>query len=376
MKKITLLFLLLFTVYSYSQSQLLSSVDETFNGSVWENSTGYNYEYEGNNLKTEAQFFWDGTAWTESDKTTFTYNTNNKAIEEVYQFYNGTQFENSDRTVYTYDMTTGDIIKIEDYDWQSGWVAEFRANLTYTGSLLTGGISEEYNGTSWENTFNTIITYNGNGTIDEITDDEWDGSAWVANSKSVFSYDVNDKISMISYQDWNGSAWEEDSNIVYVLDGNGNRTSETENYTIGGGSETTTYTYDTGALMSSFANPFADFGDVEYLFEDFPFVNKVLTSTTGSNYRTTYNYNNLLSIDNIENKINISLKIYPNPATDFVTVKSSENIKNIDVFSVLGQKMISTTDANLNIRQLSKGIYLLNIYLENGTNIVEKIIKE
>ena len=137
MKKITLLFLLLFTVHSYSQSQLLSSVDETFNGSIWENSSGYNYEYEGNNLKTEVQFFWSGIDWAESDKTTFTYNNNNKAIEEVYQFYNGTQYENSDRTVYTYDMTTGDIIKIEGYDWQSGWVEEFRANLTYTGALLT-----------------------------------------------------------------------------------------------------------------------------------------------------------------------------------------------------------------------------------------------
>jgi hypothetical protein len=61
----------------------------------------------------------------------------------------------------------------------------------------------------------------------------------------------------------------------------------------------------------------------DFLFDDIPFINKILSSTnfhfntTSSTYeilgRTTYNYNSTLSVENfgLVNKI----KLFPNPAT-------------------------------------------------------------
>ncbi len=88
MKKITLLCFLLSSIITFSQTQLLSRLDETYNGVTWENSSGYNYEYDGNNnLKFETYLSWDGTSWVEFYKTEYIYNTNNEVEEEISQIY-------------------------------------------------------------------------------------------------------------------------------------------------------------------------------------------------------------------------------------------------------------------------------------------------
>lgn len=382
MKKITLLLLLFFTVYSYSQTQLLSRIDEVDIGSgTYVNSTGFNYEYDSNNnLVVETLYFWDTNAWVVFTEVTYTYNTINKATEVVYKSYNflTDALENSDRTVYVYDGG-GVITNIEDYIWESGaWVPSSRTEIFYTAGEITSAITEDYEAGLWVNTFQSRITYNSNNTIDVIFEDERDAgdTAWVLDERQVFSYYSNNKISSVKSEVYNGSAWEDDTTTSYVLDGNGNRISETETYS--GGSETITYVYDTSALMSNFDNPFADYNDLRYIVQDFPHVNKILSSTSDDSdkTRTKYNYNNVLSLDKVPNAREINLKVYPNPTKDFVSVKSSESIKSIDVFSALGNIILSTSDMNLNVSQFSKGIYLMNISLDNGSTVVKRLIKE
>jgi hypothetical protein len=270
MKKITLLLLLLFTVYGYSQTQLLSHIEEfDIGGGSWINSSGTNYTYENNNLKTETDLFWTGTSWELSGKTTYNYNANNKATEEIYQSYNSVSgmYENEDRIVYTYNGN-GDLSLIEGYIWDGAWTIESMSTIMYSGTILTGGVSQDYDGSVWTNTFQSTLSYNGNGTIDEIIEEEWNGSTWVLDGRDTFTY-VGNYISSVKYDNRNGMAWEEAFTTTYVVDGNGNRISETDTFVGGSGDETITYTYDMSALMSSFDNPFADYNGLEYLFEDF-----------------------------------------------------------------------------------------------------------
>lgn len=379
MKKITFFCLLLFAVNIYSQTQLLSVLDEVdIGGGNWVNSSGTNYAYENNNLKIEIDLFWTGTSWEISGKTTYSYNANNKATEEVYQNYNtsSSMYENEDRVVFTYNGN-GDLSKIEGYIWDTGvWIIESMSTLAYTGTTLTGGFSEDYDGSTWVNTFQSTLSYM-DGNISQIIEEEWNATIvdWELDGRNTFTYDSNDKISSVVYDNRNDVVWEESFTVTYVLDGNGNRTSETETYS-GGGSFITTYIYDTSALMSSFDNPFADYNGLEYLYEDHPHVNKVLSSISTSNFRSTYDYNNVLTVNENLYKRPVSLEIFPNPTTDYVTVKSSETIDYITVFNALGSKIISTKDKKISVSHLPKGVYLMYISLANGSALVKKIIKD
>ncbi|MDG1730304.1 MAG: T9SS type A sorting domain-containing protein [Algibacter sp.] len=374
MKKITLFCFLIFAVNIYSQTQLLSELEEVdIGGGNWINSSGINYTYENNNLKTETDLSWTGSGWEISGRLTYNYNANNKATEEIYESYDVSNgFEKEDRVVYTYNGN-GDLFKIEGYIWDNGaWSIESMSTLTYMGTTLTGGVSEDYDGSVWTNTFQSTVSYE-DGNISEIIEEEWNGSTWELDGRDTFTYDGNE-ISSVKYDNRNGAVWEESFTVTYVLDGNGNRISETETYNGGTTTFVTTYTYDMSALMSSFDNPFADYNGLEYLYEDFPYFNKIL-STTGNNYKTTYNYNNVLSASDISNKSEISLEVFPNPSTNYITVKSNLAVDFITVFNAVGSKIISTRDKKININSLPHGIYLVNILLQNGNVATKKIIK-
>lgn len=74
----------------------------------------------------------------------------------------------------------------------------------------------------------------------------------------------------------------------------------------------------------------------------------------------------------LENEI----RVYPNPATDIVHISAKEKVVRVNVFTMNGRKVMSTTDDNVNISHLGKGIYVLQVQLESGEIQVEKIIKK
>ncbi len=72
-----------------------------------------------------------------------------------------------------------------------------------------------------------------------------------------------------------------------------------------------------------------------------------------------------------------NLKVYPNPATDMVTVSAGQAGK-LNVFDLTG-KMINTFDLHngdniLSVSGLQKGMYILNFQLNDGTQKTEKLI--
>src|SRR5690606_23586632 len=118
---------------------------------------------------------------------------------------------------------------------------------------------------------------------------------------------------------WNGTGWDEDEKIEYILDSNFNRTKETSMY--GGNTYVEDYVYDTTQLMSNFAHPFKDKTGLEYILEDNPFYNKIL-SYSGNNSRTTANYDSqiVLGVDELNIAKN-EIKVIINPISSDVTIK-------------------------------------------------------
>ena len=70
----------------------------------------------------------------------------------------------------------------------------------------------------------------------------------------------------------------------------------------------------------------------------------------------------------------MSFSIYPNPATDLISISGVENINSIKVYSILGslEKEVFNTN-QIDISELSSGIHLIKV--DNGTVTTKKIIK-
>ncbi len=96
-------------------------------------------------------------------------------------------------------------------------------------------------------------------------------------------------------------------------------------------------------------------------------------------YNTTvdlgcYEYGSVMSTNDFNSFSDFT--IFPNPATEIITVKSNESIENIEVFSMEGRKIKATTSSTIDISDLSTGMYLLQVKTESGKVGSKKLIKQ
>jgi hypothetical protein len=82
--------------------------------------------------------------------------------------------------------------------------------------------------------------------------------------------------------------------------------------------------------------------------------------------------------NNLNDQETENLIIYPTNATDVLTVQSNRPIKQIEFFTLLGQKVkvCSDIDGFVNISELKTGIYMVQIHLEDNSTEVFKILKQ
>jgi len=83
----------------------------------------------------------------------------------------------------------------------------------------------------------------------------------------------------------------------------------------------------------------------------------------------------------VANDLNASsFSFYPNPARDFVMMKSEKRINNVQVFNVAGQKAVnvkpSESHQKIDISALPAGVYMFRVQLDGGQIETFKIIKK
>lgn len=83
-----------------------------------------------------------------------------------------------------------------------------------------------------------------------------------------------------------------------------------------------------------------------------------------------------VSVDNVAKEI--SLKISPNPAKDFIRIDfdQPEKISSIVLINALGQSVFSSNkpQSNISLKHLPEGIYFLKIILDGGNSFTEKTV--
>jgi hypothetical protein len=114
---------------------------------------------------------------------------------------------------------------------------------------------------------------------------------------------------------------------------------------------------------------------------------RIKFSKSGGTTADPTNLNQLMYIDDVslifastlsisEEEL-MSFSIYPNPATDLISISGVDNIKSIKVYSILGSLEKEALNTNqIDISELSSGIHLIKVDNGTGTAFTEKIIKQ
>ena len=104
----------------------------------------------------------------------------------------------------------------------------------------------------------------------------------------------------------------------------------------------------------------------------------IINGTSFSQYVTEiykYNLDSALSVHELTNS---TIRIYPNPATDFINIDVPENLKyQTNIYNLNGRLISSSKNKSvIEIQTLPHGIYLIEITdLNSDHKVVEKIIK-
>lgn len=68
------------------------------------------------------------------------------------------------------------------------------------------------------------------------------------------------------------------------------------------------------------------------------------------------------------------INVYPNPASNVLNISSKSTLENIEIFSLTGNKVISSINNKIDISSLKEGMYTVNITSAEG-NTVKRFIK-
>lgn len=83
----------------------------------------------------------------------------------------------------------------------------------------------------------------------------------------------------------------------------------------------------------------------------------------------------VVTVGQIEKTANVT--IYPNPTADYINIKSTSKVISINVVDLSGKSVVSkkSADNQIDVRNLTKGTYIVTVETDNGTE-TKKFIKK
>ncbi|MDF2554014.1 MAG: C-terminal target protein [Chryseobacterium sp.] len=105
--------------------------------------------------------------------------------------------------------------------------------------------------------------------------------------------------------------------------------------------------------------------------------------STGNVLQANFSYVKISSLDNLGVKsveIDGGLSVYPNPVKDYLYIKLAKDVSEFHIFNMVGQKVYSEKNNSktpqLNVSNLSKGSYILQMIDKNGNAGTARFFKE
>ncbi len=362
------------SLFTYdSQGRLTMFQLQTWNGSVWENYYRNTTAFNSNgDISLEYQINWFGGTWDTiyGRKHIYVYDMNNHMTNYIQQVLDNGVWVNEYQETYTVNAQ-GAWLTFTTQEWDANlnsWEnLEYYYNITwydFSQMLPSSADMKTWNGSAWEDNSQFLITYTGNG--DPLIDlyKEWNGSAWVNSEQTTYNY-TNNLLTLELYQEWNGQ-WDNLEKYEYQYDTYGNVTLSTD-WSYNGSwnqfaGDRYTYAYDANGNMLK--NIIENFDNIALFYFN--------------NAQFLYSYDNVTSINNIENN---SMLIYPNPSSETLFVKGMKANDNtsIEILSLDGKLIHTYTqvseESKIDIRNFDNGVYIIRAISNSGIQ-TSKFIKQ
>lgn len=87
-----------------------------------------------------------------------------------------------------------------------------------------------------------------------------------------------------------------------------------------------------------------------------------------------YNNNTLSTSDFNEN--NLKVAMYPNPVNDVLNIEIENEIKSVEIYNIQGQKVLQSSNKQIETNSLNSGIYMVRVEDVNGAVATQKLMKK
>lgn len=137
----------------------------------------------------------------------------------------------------------------------------------------------------------------------------------------------------------------------------------------------TVYKYDSGSnTWSAFGGSFVSDDQATYNDLIVDNINNYLVLAYSQNGTKVKRFSlNSLSVKDIDKK---ELSLYPNPTNGIVNIKGNSKVKSVEISNTVGQLLNTKNEADkVDLKAYPKGIYFIKINLENGKQMIKKVIK-
>ncbi len=303
--------------------------------------------YNGNSQLDESiTEDWNGTVWNNSLKQVNTYNGSN-LITDLSLTWNVTVWDSSNKTENVY--VGNNLIESTDLTYASGWFDTEKRIRTYNGNnQVLAEVQQAYQNPNWINTRKDSFQYNMSNKLTMVISYTWNNSLWEQEDRSMITWTGN-RITEVEIQEWDGTNWDNIEKYNYTYNGNDYPSTEIATYWNG-----TAYVYD----------PNNDSYKMRYYYES---------------------YNNNVGLNDVASEVFGTIKIFPNPANDYVTVdfdnktNSKKEAVVLDMAGAVISKTIILSSENsvrIPMNQLATGNYLLQLRDESGSVVSKKISKQ
>ena len=419
-----------YDVNGYNTKEI--TYDRASTGSCWIPSCKGESAYDlGGNRIQYIEYYWLGSTgnWSPQNKKEYAY-TNGNLTHHILYNWEATYslWRASSKEEFTYD-NNGNTIQYIQYHWltaSSQWIPDYKSNLDYDAcsnmlQCITFYWAE--NTSEWINSEKTAFTYNAwNQKISEIYFD-WDEGTdlWKTTSKTDYSYDANDRnIQDISYS-WETDQWVAQLKHDFSYDTYGNKIQNIHSYwdeasgiwtseikyeyafdSEGNLTQTSSYLWDkTGSQWFNVKKTDYDYNN-SFSFSDLflplfcisepsqvPFqFNHMVTNAhewtwDGAEWSPFYEFvlsYSPIDITSVSEPNTASLKVSPNPVSDYLTVTLEKDYDKacFELFDMQGKKVLSenvTNQGTVSLQGFSAGIYYY-VIIAGQERQSGKLIKE
>ena len=77
-----------------------------------------------------------------------------------------------------------------------------------------------------------------------------------------------------------------------------------------------------------------------------------------------------------DDKLLVNFILYPNPVRNTLNIQLENALEKVEIYSVLGRKVLENNTSDMNVSSLSPGMYLLKVYTVDGKIGVKRFVKK